>query len=327
MAAKKEQSGRRCLRSIVAGIIADKLVEDGILDTPIRKGTSSTGEKKIYFFSTAGHYHVISHISLTEKNRHLAELPIWKPTFIPLDAWNNAVTSFKHCYSIKYNVEHFLLPKISPLIESISGEDLASIARQFLLDEGIIGSPVRQMGGNTYYFNDDEIYCIDKDSTQFVYEGRIRSRIFRVMDYTSFNMNVWNKAVKQFEVGMTLLDCAKVFIETELVYHEKPQWSTLDRLIQRIESPEYERTPENPNAATFDRVRVMVCLPHYLFPTWNDLKQAVYDNRKEIGRQVIEKIESDRRFKKYGVPVNILRLSDIILRTDYALEYIFELKV
>ena len=67
-------------------------------------------------------------------------------------------------------------------------------------------------------------------------------------------------------------------------------------------------------------------MPRYLFPTWNDLKQAVVDNRKEIDRQVLGKIETDYRFKKYGVTLNVLRLSEIVLRNDYSLEYIFELK-
>ena len=55
-------------------------------------------------------------------------------------------------------------------------------------------------------------------------------------------------------------------------------------------------------------------------------KQAVVDNRKEIDRRVLGKIETDFQFKKYGVPINALRLSEIVLRNDYALEYIFELK-
>ena len=125
---------------------------------------------------------------------------------------------------------------------------------------------------------------------------------------------------------MTLLECAKIFASSELEYRAAPQWSMIDRLIQRISSPKYERVPGNTNTATFDRIRIVVSLPRYLFPTWNDLKQAVVDNRKEIDRQVLGKIETDYRFKKYGIPINALRLSEIVLRNDYALEYIFELK-
>ena len=41
---------------------------------------------------------------------------------------------------------------------------------------------------------------------------------------------------------------------------------------------------------------------------------------------MLGKIETDYRFIKYGIPINTLRLSEIVLRNDYALEYIFELK-
>ena len=154
----------------------------------------------------------------------------------------------------------------------------------------------------------------------------IMDRAFQLMDYDSFNAKVWNRAVRQFTVGMTLLECAEIFALSELEYRASPQWSMIDRLIQRISSPKYERVPGNTNTATFDQIRVMVSLPRYLFPTWNDLRQAVVDNRKEIDRRVLGKIETDYRFKKYGVPLNVLRLSEIVLRNDYALEYIFELK-
>lgn len=46
----------------------------------------------------------------------------------------------------------------------------------------------------------------------------------------------------------------------------------------------------------------------------------------EIDRLVIEKVANDRRFRKYGIPINSLKLTVMLLRREYCLEYIFELK-
>lgn len=323
---QEAKSRRNCLCSIVAVLIAEKLVEDGLPNAPLYRKQKKTGDTEISYFATSGYYDATNASMLTENSRHLEESPIWYPSFISRESWINAVEMFRYHYSIKYNVEHYLIPELGPQIECISGEELASVARQFLLDQGILCRPVRQLHGDTYYFGEDEIYHVDDGSSQSLCEGRNRYRAFQLMDYDSFNAKVWNRAVRQFSVGMTLLECAKLFASSELEYRAAPQWSMIDRLIQRISSPKYERVPGNTNTATFDRIRIVVSLPRYLFPTWNDLKQAVVDNRKEIDRQVLGKIETDYRFKKYGIPINTLRLSEIVLRNDYALEYIFELK-
>lgn len=326
MPTQKQKTRGNCLCSIVAALIAEKLIEDGLLNAPLYRKQQKNGNTEISYFNTSGYYDATNISMLTETSRHLEESPIWYPSFLSRESWANAVEMFRYHYSIKYNVEHYLLPELGPQIECISGEKLASVARQFLLEQGIIGRPVRQLHGDTYYFGEDEICHVDEGSSQFLCERRNGRRAFQLMDYDTFNAKVWNRAVRQFAVGMTLLECAEIFALSELEYRAAPQWSMIDRLIQRISSPKYERVPGNTNTATFDRIRVMVSLPRYLFPTWNDLMQAVVDNRKEIDRRVLGKIETDYRFKKYGVPLNVLRLSEIVLRNDYALEYIFELK-
>lgn len=209
---------------------------------------------------------------------------------------------------------------------SMTEEELVALVREFLLEHGVVNSPIRQIAGNTYYFSDDEVYTLDKGSQLFAYEGRLKFHLFKVEDYSSFNMNVWSKASRQFKVGMTLTDCIKIFLDTELEINAPLELPYLDRLIQRIEAPEYERVPENLNEATFDRIRVYVYLPRYMFNTWDELRGAVKENRSEIDRRVLQKIETDRHFKKYKVPINFIKLSTVILRRTYALEYIFELR-
>lgn len=120
--------------------------------------------------------------------------------------------------------------------------------------------------------------------------------------------------------------CVRIYINTELVNQRGVDWPFIDRLVQSIEKPSYEREPWNQNKKTFDRIRVTVNLPRYMFETWDELKQAVKDNRQEINQKVLTKIETDRSFKKFGLPVNVLQLSDVVLCRNYTLEYIFELK-
>ena len=51
--------------------------------------------------------------------------------------------------------------------------------------------------------------------------------------------------------------------------------------------------------------------------------------KRSIGQQrrcCVPKLENDRRFKRYGVPINFLKLSDVTLLRNYSLEFIFELR-
>ena len=90
--------------------------------------------------------------------------------------------------------------------------------------------------------------------------------------------------------------------------------------------PVYERVPGNHNEATFDRIRITVGLPRYQFDSWEALQKEVKKYRREIIQRVVEKLEGSTQFKGYGVPINFLKLSNITLLHNFALEFIFELK-
>ena len=139
-------------------------------------------------------------------------------------------------------------------------------------------------------------------------------------------MTVWRKAVSQFEVGATLKECIEIFLNTELVQKAPQEPSPIDSLVQRIYPPIYERVPENRDKTTFDYIRMTVGLPRYQFHSWNALQEEVKKYRREIYQRALQRLESDRQFKSYGVPINFLRVSDVILRRDFAMEIIFELK-
>ena len=116
----------------------------------------------------------------------------------------------------------------------------------------------------------------------------------------------------------------EIFLQTPLIYTPL-NYSYLERLVTRIEPPDYEREPGNSNENAFDRVRVHVNLSYTLYEARSDLVQAVKEHRQEIDKLVIDQIAGDRRFQRFGVPVNVLTLSSLTLFHN-SLEYIFELK-
>jgi len=316
-------SGRGCAWSIAARSLAGELVADGIIDQPIAREPRKAEGDIVLRFDAFGYYH---RANSKWFGMHSDDEPLWQPTIIDPEIWAKAAKAFRPRHDLKYNVEHYLLPEMTDYIESMTDDDLVNRVHEFLLEFGVLNCPIRQVGGNTYFFNDEEIYTLDRGSQNFKYEGKHRFSLFQVKDYTSFNNNVWSKAMKQFRTGMTLTECIRIFLDTKLEMKPDVELPFIDRLIQRIEAPLFERIPENHNEATFDRIRVFVGLPRYMFDSWYELRDAVLKNRAEIDRRVIRRIEEDRQFKKFELPINFIKLSDVTLLRDHTLEYIFELK-
>ena len=155
----------------------------------------------------------------------------------------------------------------------------------------------------------------------------MKFNIFKISGETCFNIKVWNKASSQFEVGMTLDKCIGIFLQTELAHNVPRELSPIDRLIQGIAPPIYERIPGNNDGATFDRIRITVGVPRYQFDSWEDLQKEVKKYQQEICWRVVQRLEQDRQFKRFGVPINFLKLSNAMLLRDYSIELIFEPKV
>lgn len=56
------------------------------------------------------------------------------------------------------------------------------------------------------------------------------------------------------------------------------------------------------------------------------LQDEVKKYQSEIYQRVVQKIEGDYHFKKYEVPMDCLKPCVVILRHDFAIEYIFDRK-
>ncbi len=311
-------TGKGCSQSILSKTITRKLVAEGIAG-------KSIFSKGCYLYQVAGHGENDMYVMLKGDNKPSDE-PLWTPSFIEKGIWGRAVSKFPTFGNLDRNVEKYLLPEMDEYIQSISDEELAAITRDFLIEQGVLNTPVAQHKGNTYYFNENGVFSLDKGSKLFPDEKRMKFSIFTIKGETCFNNNLWRKAVSRFEVGATLTECVRIFMATELVHHVRREPSPVERLVQYISPPVYERFPENKNESTFDRIRLTVGLPTYQYGSWEALQNEVKKYKPEIYRLVIQKLKKDRQFKRFGVPINFLKLSNVSLLHDFSLEFIFELK-
>ncbi len=317
-----KSTGKGCAWSIASRTITKRLIAEGIIDKPFaRKHT-----RRRYRLLSAEKFSEGQVYVIWRRDSGLADETLWTPSFIEAGIWERGASRFRPLERLDRNVENYLLPEMGEYLQSIPDVELVFMTREFLIEHGVINAPISQREGNTYYFNENEVYSLDTKSERFPYEKRIKHSLFNAEYETCINMNVWHKAVSQFEVGMTLGECISIFLKSELIHGVPQNQSPLDRLVQSISSPIYERVPENQDETTFDYIRMTVGLPRYKFDSWEALQDEVKKYQREIYQQVVQKLENDRQFKRYGVPINFIKLSDVIFRRDFSLEFIWELK-
>ena len=267
-------TGRGCALSIAGSkAITEKLIDEGIVGKIVYVKRRRNSKNRCELFRVVEYNHDKSIYIHSQKSDKPTEGPLWTPSFIDADVWEQAVGKFLNLEGLDYNVETFLLPEMDEYLQGFSDAELISITKDFLIEVGVLNTPISQHGGKTYYFNEDEIYTLDENAERFPYEGRIKFSIFKADHESCFNVNVWRKAVSQFKVGATLEECVEIFLRTEIRRSVSDEPSSIERLIQRIHPPTYERTPENPDERTFDYIRITVDLHRYQF-----------NSRKEIGR-------------------------------------------
>lgn len=316
-------TGKGCAQSILSKTVTEKLISDGIAGKFILR---KKPRDNWYYLLQVERFMGGDMYVLSMKGDLSAKEALWIPSFLDRDIWERAVSKFQSNGKLCINVEKYLLPEMDEYIQSFSDEELVFITRDFLIENGVLNTPVAQHKGKTYYFNENEVYSLDKGSKLFPDEKRLKFSKFTVRGESCFNDNLWRKAVSCFEVGRTLTECVRLFMTTELVHHTPRELSPAERLVQYISAPVYKRFPENKNESTFDFIRMTVGLPTYQYASWEDLRSEVKKYKPEIYRRVIQKLKKDRQFKKFGVPINFLKLNDVALLHDFSLEFIFELK-
>ena len=146
-----KSTGKGCAQSILSRVITKRLIAEGIADKPIDKTTCRTIDSYLRVTNKKDLY-----VTLRKVGKP-AEGPLWVPSFIDAEIWGQAVRQFKPSETLDSNVEKFLLPKMDEYIEQISDEELASITRDYLLERGVLNTPIAQRKGDTYYFDENEV--------------------------------------------------------------------------------------------------------------------------------------------------------------------------
>lgn len=200
---------------------------------------------------------------------------------------------------------------------------------RMILRQEMPNKVLRYSKGIGYYFNFYGVYCCGKRE-ELLEKGiggarslpyiRHRSDLYQP-DIGDISSRVISIAITKLKVGDTI-DKFFEYIE-EAKTNRIPLPTGIDRFITKIDTPSIEREIGNKNKNTFDFIYVDVCIIHF----WEtDKRKYIKENMPEIKRRVVEKIESSNQFKRYGVPINFLKVTSITLTRDDVLHFIFELK-
>lgn len=197
--------------------------------------------------------------------------------------------------------------------------------------EKIKKNVLRKAGGYVYYFDEEGIYRkvpigeVEKLNLLNVHifeEGDFWYDQYDIRKLICENFNIAIKAICKLKEG-DILDKLAYYIEnTKIESHKKPEG--LDRFITRIETPRFERVPENTNKNTFDFIYIDV----NIVSTWEeDRKQYIKNNMDKIYKRITQKLESSKTFNKYGVTTNFLKIARVTLKNDSVLQFVLELKI
>lgn len=187
---------------------------------------------------------------------------------------------------------------------------------------------LRKKENRVYYFDENGIYksiLIEEIENSSLKNWKFREDasfyFFNTYHiYISKNDNIIKKAVCMLKENDTIEDFDNYLSEVKLEKRQKPQG--IDRFITKIEKPIFGRTVENDKKNTFD----FIYLDINIVTQWpTSKKEYIQKNMSTIKKKAINKIKESGEFKKYGIPVNFLRITKCSLNND-VIELIFELK-
>ena len=300
------------LTTVVSKILGNKLIKDGIVGQPLVIRTGKT----VDFIQAYG----IGMNNMICRPIHPgASVKTWAPSFIDEAHWAQMLMHLRPGQRFWGWCLHIVDDENLDLTTAgiITMDDIAESFRE----RDFVNQPMRIAKGKIYFFDENLVYQCRKE----VYEG---VRVLPIRHWPLENMTFWQMAATHFIPGMTFEECMRRYLEMERVGpKKKPEglYTKLEQLVQKVSSPEFERSTDNPKQNTVDRIRVEVSLPKYRLSR-QELLAEIKAHKSEIDNLVLEKIVQSKRFQKYGVPINCFRLTNCILRADSQLEYLFELK-
>lgn len=121
----------------------------------------------------------------------------------------------------------------------------------------------------------------------------------------------WIRAGKYCN-GKTLEEIKEYMIaHPHLALTKKPERKNNNDFVISVHRPVFQRYTGNENENTFDNVRLEIILREQ-----NNMMQQCIEHKKEILDAAVDKLKSSKSFRKYGVPVNFLKVYDMVLTRD-----------
>jgi len=119
----------------------------------------------------------------------------------------------------------------------------------------------------------------------------------------------WNHfflRVGEYCEGMTVREALKFVMTHERLFKEKPQEREKMKggFIVNVKRPEVRRAEGNKNPNTFDFVRVELILKSM---DVSERDKLIKEKMRDLVDYALDSISEDKRYMKYGVPVNYLK--------------------
>ena len=137
------------------------------------------------------------------------------------------------------------------------------------------------------------------------------------------NLLFLKMAYCKLEEGDTIEDLKRYYANAG--FSSKEPLREIDYFVTKVNKPIFIRKPENIDNNSFDYIYIDLNLAI----DWKCDKLEYYmKNRKAIDEMAVKKIENSYTFKKYGIPINFLKISrKTFINQRRVLQYVFELKV
>ena len=125
-------TGKGCAWSIASKAVTRQLISEGIMDKPIFRKPCKSRYNLIRVTEYGEEVYIIS-----QWDDESTVEPLWAPSFIDAEIWEQAVSRFPNFEQLDKSVEKYLLPEMDEYLQSISDAELVSMTRAVLIEHGI----------------------------------------------------------------------------------------------------------------------------------------------------------------------------------------------
>ena len=213
------------------------------------------------------------------------------------------------------------------------------------IKSSIYNTVIRIYDKYAYYFNSNGIYCsipIDKMHNSNLNLYFVNMSTFYTVKHSyhpilildekyifenngnTISSNNWRAIISTLEVGDTLKYFDKMINSSDILLYATihNEARLIKNCIIGASTPIIERRSDNKNERTFDFIRIFIRykdIPNY--------RNCIKDNIRYIVNMAVDAIKNNNKYKKYNVPVNFLKLTNVtILNNTNQIMLIFELK-